>query len=317
MQDASGTLDAAVYSEETPGSAKAAMTVSAGSDNGFNSCVPGHYAGSARHSTTTGAIDNLINMVVASLDSRAVEASKGPPHIAGHGDSGFMTTGCGQNGPQNYDNTIGTWNEGSWGPQFDRLQAKNYAILTLLTCTTGAGQEGADLLYAMAKRTGKAVRARTGLTYCGSGGVTYENGSTWQVATPGSKPSPIPPPSQHFAPSHVVQFMTDNTLRAIDVDAITKVSVIRRFRGIGTEAEIMTLSDTDTRPLLSLIDLAHPFDPGGVPGAMANAELVLEVAGADDLAQRRLILYNYSVAQDADFPNTFYRVNPAMRVMLG
>jgi len=300
------------YRELEDFSSAAAVTVSSGPDNGYNNCVAGHYPGGKRHSTTVVAIDNLLSMAVSSEKV----GSKGPPHIGGHGDSGFMTLGCGQNGPQNFNNTIGTWNESSWGPEFDRLKPKNYAILTLLTCSTGAGEDGADLLYRMAVRSGKPVRGRTGLTYCGSRGISYEPGSTWQVATPTSRPNPIQKPAPHFSQSGVYSVRMGGEFESIDIGAIHEVVVIGRSRLLGTSTPIRSFIDEEARSVASLINLGMPFDPGGVPGGMLNVELVLKFEQKGVAHQRKLLIYNYSVAQDAEFQNVFYAVNPALRTLL-
>lgn len=303
------------YQEAEVGESKAAMTVDAGPDTGYNNCVAAYYPGSLRHASTKGAIDNLMGMIVSLAEAKqAGSGSKGPPHIAGHGDSGFMTTGCGQDGPQTPDNTIGTWNEYVWGPEFERLKAKNYAILTLLTCTTGADQEGAELLFAIAKRSGKPVRARTGLTYCGGSGITYAEGSTWQVATPTMKPNPIPKTHAFNRVSTEILIMNNATLALIDPNAVKSVEIHRRNKSLGTTSLSDTLSGDEVKGLLSMIDFAKPFAPGGVPGAMVNVEITLNMESEPQ--KRHFLIYNYTVAQDTDHPEIFYHVNYALRGML-
>jgi len=179
-------------------------TVSNGPDNGANNCQASHWWNVMRHGTTQQAVDNLLTAKVAvhppapDLRLGSGVMSTGAANIIGHANDGLIETGMGQNGPFDNNKIIMPWNESAWGPQLDRIQPTGITYVSLWGCHPGAGQDGADLLYAMAKRCGRAVRGGTGFLYCNNQSIWWENGSQWQVATPSHKPAPIAAPSPHF-----------------------------------------------------------------------------------------------------------------------
>lgn len=158
-------------------------TVSSGRDVNpgpqANDLLASHFANCMRHGTTVVAMDNVLS------------ASGSGINIGGHGDSGFLETGGGQGGPFPDDKCIYLYNEYFWGPQLDRLQGAAVTTISIWSCHVGAEQDGADLLFAMAKRAGHAVRAGTGFLYSNSRETWWQAGSVWQVATPNAKPAPI------------------------------------------------------------------------------------------------------------------------------
>lgn len=303
-------------------SKKGISTISSGPDNGFNNCAADKFQNSSRHDTTKKAIDNLVNKV--SLISTKLEeleaeelAGKGLPWICGHGDEGFMTTGSAQDAPQTFDNTVGTYNEYKWGPEFERLKGKNYAILTLLTCDTGAGQEGADLLFSMAQRTGKPVRARTGLTYCGSGGITYQDGSTWQVATPESKPEPINLPFTFRSMSENLLLFQGDKFETVQFDDIANIQFTRAYKLLRDEVipTSFELPREEAQAILGLIDFSNPFNPGGIPAALISGKLSISIAGKEN-DTREFNIYNDRLVQDLRYCDVFYNVAPGFRGIL-
>lgn len=295
----------------------ALMTASAGSDNGFNDCCASKYTGALRHSSTRNAIDNLSGSL-GLLGKVDATAGKRLPWIGGHGSAGFMTTGAGQDGNQNGRNTIGTWNEADWGPQFDRLRGRNFPILTLLSCDTGAGDDGADLLLAIANRIGKPVRARTGLTTCGGGGITFEKGSTWQVANPGQRPNPIPEPSLLFDFSvKDMKLEISGTFEEVPLESVSKVSVTRPYtflRQSLSDASV-NLDRKDAQAILRLINFSEPFNPGGMPAAMVTAKITIFFDGKED-SPRQFDVYNNRLLHDLDCPNVFYSATPGFSTAL-
>ena len=120
--------------------------------------------------------------------------------FAAMGRTVFATTGCGQTGQQDFKtNVMATWNEPWWGVDFAKLKGQKFTILTFWTCHTGAGEEGADFLYAVAKRIGLPARGNTGWLHSNSKcEVWREQGAQWQVATPDNRPPAIPSPTTHF-----------------------------------------------------------------------------------------------------------------------
>jgi len=217
-------------------------TVSSGPDNGFNNFLAARFWNCARHATTQQAIDFSLSFVaLSSIHDGPGSLSAGGLNLGGHGNEGYLETGQGQSGPYNPGTSIHNYNQGAWGPQLDKLKPSPITMLSIWSCHTGAGQDGADLLYAMAVRCGRAVRARTGFTYTNSTSVWFENNSTWQVATPSHKPAPIAAPTPHFVGTMVVFETAGANLSAEDV--------------VGVTIERMTAPDAKTTPK-SLTDAA-------------------------------------------------------------
>lgn len=298
------------------GSSLASVTADGGADNGFSGCCKGRFAGASSHFTTAEAIGNLVRSFSQTAVVQAA-VKQGLPWIIGHGNDGLLTTGCGQ-GAGDDTNLVGTWNEASWGPSFGLLQKVNYPVLTILSCSTGAGEDGADLLFAMAKRTGKQVRARTGLTFCGSNGITYEQGSTWQVATPTQRPSPIAHPSfvQLLELPMDMKLMAAEGFEDISFNKVAQVKVTRMNRFLqknASNAQIQ-LDDQDVNMLLQLVDFARPFQPG-MPAAIVTAKIDV-VFKDEQYATRQFNVYNDRLLQDVDNPSIFYNVAPGFSQLL-
>lgn len=174
-------------------------TVSNGPDNGANNNVAARFWNCARHGSTQQAMDFGVSLVpFGTQPAGATVSSAGGMNIGGHGNEGLLTTGQGQNGPFDVNKLIYIYNEYVWGPQLDRVKPTPITMISIWSCHTGAGPDGAELLYRMAERCGRAVRAGTGFLYSNANNMWWENGAVWQVATPGNKPSPIAAPSPHF-----------------------------------------------------------------------------------------------------------------------
>lgn len=220
-------------------------TISNGPDDGTLNCNVAHFWNPMRHGTTQQAMDNALTAMVISVspatslrfDSGGA-LSAGGLNLCGHGNDGLIETGMGQNGPYDDNKIILPWNEFAWGPQLDRLRPSSVTYVSLWACHPGAGQEGADLLYAMAQHCGRAVRGGTGFLYCSAQQLYWENGSVWQVATPTNKPAPIQAPTPHrilmanlrfeiqgreYGPGDVVQFeLEPRAISATPSNAVTK-----------------------------------------------------------------------------------------------
>ena len=182
----------------------AVTTVSDGPDNGGNDQLACAFWKSMRHSTTKQAVTNFLSRISGNLaevsdsDEEILRKGVGQLNICGHGYDGSITTGCGQTGHQSPSNYMATWNEYAWGAELARLKGKSFTILTFWTCHTGAGEEGADFLYAVAKHIGLPARGNTGFLYSNSKcRVWMQKGAQWQVATPDHRPTAIPSPTPH------------------------------------------------------------------------------------------------------------------------
>lgn len=297
-------------------STNAIMTASSGPDNNANNCMASKYPGALRHGSTQEAISNLVG-TLGLLSQADMTAGKRLPWIAGHGGPGFLTTGAGQNGNQTGLNTMGTWNELDWGPEFDRLRDRNYPILSILSCDTGAGDDGADLLLAIANRTGKPVRARTGLTSCGDA-ITFENGSVWQVANPGQRPNPIPEPALLFDLSvNIMKLQVSDTFEEVPLESVSKISITRQYRFLreSLSESSVDIDGKDSQSLLRLVNFSEPFSLGGMPSAMVTAKIDIFLDGKED-SLRHFDVYNNRLLHDLDYPNVFYKAAPGFSTAL-
>lgn len=246
-------------------------TVSNGPDTGANNNLACAFWQSMRHATTQDAVNNFKSRLGIPLSEPFGISGL---NIAGHGNEGFFTTGSGQNGVSDYrTNFMANWNEFIWGPIFDQLKNSNVTILTIWSCHTGAGVEGADFLFALAKRINKPVRGCTGFLFSNDRcQVWLENGAVWQVATPQSRPNPISAPSPHFSPETSrtgvmeVDAFNINNSDIISMTILFKGHEISRLSRSITESDIISsISDEITN--------STKFELPGKPAAFMTAEL--------------------------------------------
>lgn len=169
------------------------------------------------HLTTSEMVNNLDGPYVMIMNVNA------------HGNIGLFTTGCG--GGSNVcsnDNMVHIYNEGTWGPELDKLKNKA-GIMRVYSCNTGEGQDGADLAYNMATRTSSDSRG------------IYWNHGEWQVANPSGKPTPIScPVDEHKKVSLIKAYnkTIDFDLGVIDwskLHKITKYVNIPKFQVLTKE----------------------------------------------------------------------------------
>lgn len=316
-------LDVQTYIE--PLSTPNAATISSGPDEGFLNFAVKAFESPRRHNTTTVAVDNLLAMMPAftSDNEGKPTATRPMPWIVGHGNEGYFETGSGQTGEQTMDNSVLTWNMFNWGPQFRRLRDRQYIQLTILTCHTGAGPDGSQLLYDIAQETQKVVRARTGFTYCNSNGViTYEANSTWQVAVPGQgPPTPIAAPTPHFASAYTEMVLFNEAAKTEGPQRFSVESIedIKYEPGTGISVKKrdgFTLSGDAARGLVRLVNFSNPFQPGGVPSAMITGTLTVSLKDINGNKKRKFTIYNDRLLKDNDNPAYFYYAAPGLRQAL-
>ncbi len=244
------TIAEFAYPEFVPGGIGERNTVSSGTDADPNShtgdLLASHFDKCKRHGTTQAAMTNIL------------ASTGGGINIGGHGDQGFLETGGGQGGPWP-DHVCITWyNETAWGPLLDRLKQAAVTSMSIWSCHVGAGQEGAELLFAMAKRCGRAVRAGTGFLFVNSQKIWWEPGTVWQVATPTNKPQPIDPPSKPFRGEVDMHFaLGDNVFDSADIVAVELNAYLPASR---TVAEPVRIEGADVVEIVSGLFASDPLD---------------------------------------------------------
>jgi hypothetical protein len=273
-------------------------TISNGLDDGTLNCNVPHFWNPMRHGSTQQAVSNGLSAAVMNVSPPApstwltagVATSAGGLNICGHGNEGLIETGMGQNGPYNDAQIILPWNENAWGPELDRIKPTPITYLSLWACHPGAGQQGADLLFAMAKRCGRAVRGGTGFLYCNPQNLWWENGSVWQVATPANKPTPIPAPSPH-------NIMADNIRFEIDGEELGAADVVELVIDIRTyqsrSLSVKTIRGTAAAHAAASLFRSLPMDMSMGIGGMITAALRLTFKNKKSL---EFLVYNDRLA---------------------
>lgn len=181
-----------------------------GNDDGALTCLRSWMKTAAANRSTAEASSNLLHCPHIGTQPVA--------RILGHGSLGLITTGSG-NRPDGSepDKFLSNQNAKTWVPAITPLRRK-YKRYILHACNTGAGQQGLDLL---AEFCGCVVydpveiTAPTGFTFCGEGGISYQD-SPWQTViglnvmqAPMPTHPPIPPPPP--PPSHPYDFVAIET----------------------------------------------------------------------------------------------------------
>jgi hypothetical protein len=213
-------------------------TVSTGPDDGTMNVSAKAFPKSKRHNSTAEAINNLSEATAYD------EVGTIFPYswiLSGHGSEGLIETGAGQNGEFNKENVIEIDYLAYWQPLFEKIKENPAKSLKMSSCHTGAGEEGADLLYQIAKIIGKPVLARTGFTYANTitgddflplYSITYEEGSQWQVATPNNRPPAIEAPSKKVSTptliNNFILYQSETRFSPFKLDAINKIIVKSR-----------------------------------------------------------------------------------------
>lgn len=267
-------------------------TVSNGSDNGANNCMASRFWKCKRHGSTAHCVDNLLIPVA--------KRSVGAANVGGHGNEGLLETGTGQNGNFDTNKIILTWNESVWGRQMDRIAPTQITMMSIYSCHTGAGEDGADLLFAIARHIGRAVRGRTGFTYCGSKGITFEKGSLWQVATPTHRPDPIQPPSPHMYKSDQIVFQVGK--RELGLSQVTELTIDRvsLSRVVGSP---VSLAGRDAKNAVAALFYGQPLEVDAAISGMITAALKVTFRTGDTL---ELQVYNDRLAVDTKSKTGYY-----------
>jgi len=280
-------------------------TVSNGKDNGANNCLAGAFHNAMRHGTTRKAVDNLKSRLA------------GKPatiNICGHGSPGMFETGAGQNG-WHWDKIVSDWYIDPWKTIFSELNGKNFPILNIYSCSTGAGNSGADLLWEMAKTIGKPVRARTGLTYCGGNRITFQPGSTWQTAHPSARPTPIPEtPHKIFFMKPNTIYLSDSEMNISQVKANNIVSLKVIALGKLNQEILLDGSSATEVGALILNESLQPL-PGSVLG-FATMELHFTIQSEKDQKKIKLLVFNDSIAVN-EKEGIMYALPRSFRMLIG
>src|ERR1043165_6407042 len=174
-----------------PVTATTPLTLETGPDNGFLPCAEHVLNPLLRNQTTDVAFTNLDS--VASTAPESV--------MIGHGDTGSLCTGDGNQCGATAGTIMGDFNETRPGDRWDMAagaERDKFASLVMYSCDTGANNEGADFLFALAKRINRRACAPTYLVWCGDGKIFLDERAKWQCAKPSGRPRKIDKPTTGF-----------------------------------------------------------------------------------------------------------------------
>ncbi|WP_163132911.1 hypothetical protein [Agarivorans sp. Alg241-V36] len=301
-------------------------SVSNGPDNGANNCIAGRFWNCMRHGSTAHAVSNYLGRLKVmdgssndfegyTKEDAEILKGAGNLNIGGHGNEGLLETGVGQNGSFDINKYILTWNQSNWGPELQKLRPKNFTMMSIYSCHSGAGADGARLLWMMANALQRAVRGRTGFTYCGSKGITFEKGSVWQVATPGpTMPNPIPAPTPHLweeADMHI-RLIKDTKSTEVPYSDVISIDVERNHQIVRT-TNTKTLSGTDAEDFAKLIFGSEPFSADAQVMGFVTAKISITFQGEKN--PRKLVIYNDRLVEDTS-TKVFYYAMPGLKEFL-
>lgn len=290
-------------------------TVSSGPDDGANNCQASHWWNVMRHDSTEVAVNNILGAPVVSFSPKAPEVeaapgilSTGAANIVGHGNEGLIETGMGQNGAYDNKKIIFSWNEGIWGELFDRFKNSPVTYVSLWACHPGAGPDGAELVYRLARHCDRAVRAGTGFLYCNSEKIWWENGSVWQVGTPNNKPTPISAPSAHAL---TMTLLFEDNSNIVGVNDLLSIRIENRL-GLSNKMD-STIFNDNVALIAERIFCSDPIDLNGVSiPAMVTAKIHLAFKSGNE---EIFSVYNDRLAKN-DRTGTAYYIG-SLKSILG
>lgn len=284
-------------------------TVSSGPDNGANNNMGRAFWQCLRHSTTEQAVNNWLSRIKTTInpDNEIELFGNGNLNIGGHGNEGFLETGYGQNGTPDWTtNFLATWNEFAWKSTMERLKGKNFPIIYIYSCHSGAGERGADFLFQLARIIGRPVAGRTGFTYSNNRPqVWFENGSVWQVATPDRRPTPINAPTPHFNKLDMLLLSDGKSMIQIEFNQIVDVKISKYFIQPNVLNRQLNINNELNKALLKDFFASEPFTIDGQFSAMktGKVEIVLKINENEETLL--FDLYNDRIIGD-QFGNYYY-----------
>jgi len=266
----------------------------------IDSTTPDGYLDNARagnpmagaNGTTKQAASNL-------LTCEKAKVTKGLANLVGHGCEGDIDTGKAAGQCIRYDN------KDEWEDDMATLVSW-VEELFLFGCTVGAGEEGAQLLFELAKVIDAPVSAPTGLIYCNSrGDFRLEDGAVWQRATPNVRPAPIDPPHATQSNSSMDQasFVIAGRRQPVEIKSATY-----------TPYGHAPMSEERSMKLAAEVAWDQPFTTEDEPGAKVTGHLEVTGVAGDTTFRKSFHVLAHSVLRDG---HTYYRVTSGFRKALG
>lgn len=212
-------------------------SISSGPDEGAVSTMAGMFHKPKRHSNYQECAANILpcRELYGLQFCGDYESS-----IGGHGNYGYFEVGAGQRPNGSSDNWVGLGNLEKWLPFFQPPEGGGkMGRIAIYACYTGAGFEGAQLVWELAQITKRQVLAPTGLVWWSNCYVMKaQPGVKWQFADPEMiKPrEPMYPPAIEVNPFDVAKLLITPTESLVDED-MESVSVTRYTPGLEPRTE--------------------------------------------------------------------------------
>jgi hypothetical protein len=258
--------------------------------------------GAAANIDTSSAISNLVGCVKGKSPSKFAS-------IVGHGAMGLIATGGGKrpSGPSQY---IGVTNENTWTVPLAALKGQ-ITDLYLYGCQVGAGDDGAQLLFDIAKVVNATVWGPASTIYCdGKGNFTLDPNGVWQSATPAAKPTPIEPPvllGAEAMPNEAHIYLLGNQL-VLPIESLADVT----YAPLGP-TETALLSPDSAESLASEVHWSAPFTPPGEPSGLITGRLKVTFGRGERPLKKSFLVYSHALLADEDEAGIYYRLTPNFR----
>lgn len=274
-------------------------TISSGPDDGTLNKDAAVFWNPLRHATSTVLASNLLG----NTNERAC-------NIGAHGNVGFFETGAGQQLPYGPGLYVFIWNQSDWLPQFQSLKSRNYIQMTIWACDTGQGQDGADLLFIIAKAVNCAVRASNGIVLTNGQSIWLEAGAVWVTATPTQAPTPVgPPPHSVVALENTDSFSirASGKLMAVSPSDVSEIR-IERYGLMRASAGTEVLTGAAAQALAWRLFASKPFKLPGTPSAIvtAKAEVTVKSVLGKDAETLSIIIYNDRLVYDLKSEEAYF-----------
>lgn len=264
----------------------------------IDATTPDGYLDNARAGMPVAGAHVTVQTAAGNLLACANRASQpSTASLVGHGMMGLIVTGGGQS-PRTSSQYIALDNQSVWNPLLQPLSGR-ISTLYLYGSHVGAGVDGAQLLYALARVVNAPVWAPTGLIYCDAQGDFFlQAGSLWQVATPQAPPTPLSPPTvQPSSP-------------AVGTPSSRSGARIGACAAFGSGG--VPLPRKSALALTSQVRWDQPFQGPGKPAAMVTGRVRASFGGT---AMRSFTILNNALVRDDADPTRFYPVGPAFRAI--
>jgi len=256
-----------------------------------------------RHGTREVAGDNLVASLTTSA-SRTV-------NIVGYGYPGEILTGT--TAPTgNSDRYLGDANAGDWTaggqPNLQTIANTPITLARLWGCNTGAGSDGARLVWEFARTVNAPAEAPTGLVFFDPEScLCLQTGSIWQHADP----TAAAPPARINAPKPYTATPAMNSLVlgspggdfVVPVSAVTAISIkpsdLDPFPPVLGPLPPVSVTGDEARRLATVGQFIEPHKSRAVPGALITGTLVITFQHDGAEEERSFAIYNNLLLEDA------------------